>query len=55
MIVKEERHNLAFLSFLICGDLEDCISLLVKANRIPEAALFARTYLPRYFLIHSLS
>ena len=26
--------------------LEDCLQLLINTNRIPEAAFFARTYLP---------
>ena len=28
------------------GKLEDCLQLLVESNRIPEAALMARSYLP---------
>ncbi len=40
------RTNIAFLGFLLCGKLDDCVQLLIDSGRIPEAALFARTYLP---------
>ena len=43
---KEDQHNVAFLSNFVLGKLEDCLELLVKADRLPEAAFFARTYLP---------
>ena len=26
--------------------LEDCLEVLIKTDRLPEAAFFARTYLP---------
>ncbi|VUZ39819.1 unnamed protein product [Hymenolepis diminuta] len=38
--------NLAFLSLFLLGDLNGCYELLVKSKRYPEAAFFARTYLP---------
>uniref|UniRef100_A0A5K3FPG1 Beta'-coat protein n=1 Tax=Mesocestoides corti TaxID=53468 RepID=A0A5K3FPG1_MESCO len=44
--VKDGIDNLCFLSRFILGDLEGCYSLLVKSALYPEAALFARTYLP---------
>ena len=28
------------------GQLEKCLQILLDSNRIPEAAFFARTYLP---------
>ena len=28
------------------GKLEECLDLLIKSDRMPEAAMFARTYLP---------
>nr|VZH97846.1 unnamed protein product [Spirometra erinaceieuropaei] len=43
---KEEMDNLAFLSLFLLNNLEGCLQLLVKAQRYPEAAIFARTYLP---------
>ncbi|KAL5105903.1 Coatomer subunit beta [Taenia crassiceps] len=38
--------NLAFIAFFILGNLEACFELLLKSERYPEAAFFARTYLP---------
>jgi coatomer subunit beta' len=40
------KNNVSFLSFFILGDLEKCLEILIESNRIPEAAFFARTYLP---------
>lgn len=28
------------------GKLNDCVDLLINTKRLPEAALFARTYIP---------
>ncbi|TDL30082.1 coatomer protein [Rickenella mellea] len=44
----EERglNNLAFAVRLGLGDAGKCVDLLVKTDRAPEAALFARTYAP---------
>lgn len=36
------RNNVAFLSHFITGNLRECLELLIKTNRIPEAAFFAR-------------
>lgn len=44
--VKQGRHNIAFLSTFLLGDLEGCLDILIQTNRLPEAAFFARTYLP---------
>ncbi len=38
-------HCPAVARFLL-GDLDGCVDLLVESGRIPEAAFFARTYLP---------
>lgn len=40
------RFNIAFVAAFVCGQVEACIDILVESNRIPEAALFARAYLP---------
>ena len=40
------KNNVAFLSFFIRGDLEQCLDLLISTSRLPEAAFFARSYLP---------
>ena len=39
-------NNIAFLSHFITGEKEKALEILINSNRIPEAAFFARTYLP---------
>lgn len=39
-------HNVAFSALWQLGDLDACIELLVRTNRIAEAVLFAQTYKP---------
>uniref|UniRef100_A0A803NYA5 Coatomer subunit beta' n=1 Tax=Cannabis sativa TaxID=3483 RepID=A0A803NYA5_CANSA len=46
-LAKEQgKNNVAFLCLFMLGKLEECIQLLIDSNRIPEAALMARSYLP---------
>lgn len=46
-LAKEQgKNNVAYLCLFMLGKLEDCLQLLVESNRIPEAALMARSYLP---------
>lgn len=40
------KNNISFLSYFILGDLDKCLDILIKTDRIPEAAFFARTYAP---------
>lgn len=40
------RHNIAFLSAFIRSDVNRCLEILIETNRLPEAAFFARTYIP---------
>nr|CAG4643737.1 EOG090X01FO [Lepidurus arcticus] len=40
------KNNIAFLTRFLLGDLEACLETLIQTNRLPEAAFFARTYLP---------
>lgn len=40
------KTNIAFVSYLLTGNVEECANLLIATNRFPEAAFFARTYLP---------
>merc|ERR1711997_901462 len=40
------KNNVAFLSHFLLGDLEKCLDVLIESGRLPEAAFFARTYLP---------
>ncbi|KAF9617296.1 hypothetical protein IFM89_035240 [Coptis chinensis] len=43
---KKGKNNVAFLCLFMLGKLEECIQLLVESDRIPEATLMARSYLP---------
>lgn len=43
---KQGRHNISFLSTFLLGDLHGCLQILIATNRLPEAAFFARTYIP---------
>mmetsp|Transcript_29239 Transcript_29239/g.45436 ORF Transcript_29239/g.45436 Transcript_29239/m.45436 type:complete len:999 (+) Transcript_29239:52-3048(+) len=38
--------NVAFVSYLLTGQVEKCADLLISTKRLPEAAFFARTFLP---------
>lgn len=40
------KSNIAFLALFLLGRLEDCLELLITADRIPEAAFLAQTHLP---------
>ncbi|KAF8940248.1 hypothetical protein BGZ58_007259 [Dissophora ornata] len=40
------KSNIAFACYLNLGQVENCIEILIETERIPEAALLARTYLP---------
>jgi coatomer subunit beta' len=44
--LAKKRFNIAFIAFLLTQQLERCVDVLVAAGRLPEAAFFARTYLP---------
>jgi coatomer subunit beta' len=44
--VEEGRTNVAFLAYFVTGHVEECVQLLLTSGRIPEAAFFARTYMP---------
>ena len=40
------HNNISFISNFLLGRLEECLEILVSTKRLPEAAFFARTYLP---------
>nr|XP_019042589.1 coatomer beta' subunit [Kwoniella bestiolae CBS 10118]OCF21519.1 coatomer beta' subunit [Kwoniella bestiolae CBS 10118] len=47
-LAKEKgQNNIAFASYLQLGDSKSCIEILSNTNRLPEAALFARSYAPQ--------
>ncbi|XP_074535727.1 coatomer subunit beta'-like [Halichoeres trimaculatus] len=45
---KDGKTNVAFLTYFMQGRLEKCLELLIKTDRLPEAAFLARTYLPSH-------
>lgn len=40
------KTNVGFVAYLLTGNVEKCAEILISTKRLPEAALFARTYLP---------
>jgi coatomer subunit beta' len=40
------KNNVAFICYFLLQRLDDCLQLLLDTDRIPEAALFARSYAP---------
>eukprot|EP00124_Ichthyophonus_hoferi_P003757 Ihof_evm2s349 gene=Ihof_evmTU2s349 len=42
------NNNIAFVCLFLLRRLEDCLALLVTTDRLPEAAFFAKTYLPSH-------
>jgi coatomer subunit beta' len=38
------QNNIAFAAYLQLGDTQNCVNVLSKTGRLPEAALFARSY-----------
>ncbi|KAI0690264.1 coatomer beta [Cytidiella melzeri] len=43
---EKGQNNLAFAALLQIGKPAECVDLLIKTQRAPEAAMFARTYAP---------
>ncbi|GFO05733.1 coatomer subunit beta' [Plakobranchus ocellatus] len=43
---KSGQNNVAFLSSFVLGKCDECLEILINTGRLPEAAFFARTYLP---------
>lgn len=42
----EGKHNVEFLAAFLRGQVAQCVDILIASGRLPEAAFFARTYLP---------
>ncbi|PNF39618.1 Coatomer subunit beta' [Cryptotermes secundus] len=40
------KNNVAFLSYFLLGDVHRCLEILINTDRLPEAAFFARSYIP---------
>lgn len=43
---EQGKQNVAFLGLFLLGQLDECVDLLISTGRTPEAAFFARTYVP---------
>lgn len=46
LAIARGQNNIAFATYLQLGDSAACVDLLSKTGRLPEAALFSRTYAP---------
>ncbi|KAF9584955.1 hypothetical protein BGW38_004501 [Lunasporangiospora selenospora] len=46
MAKEAGKSNIAFACLLMLGEVEQCIDILIETERIPEAAMMAKTYLP---------
>lgn len=42
----DEKTNVAFISLFLQGRVSECVDLLCETQRLPEAAMFARSYCP---------
>lgn len=47
LAVEKGSTNIAFAAYLQLGDGQSCVDLLSKTGRLPEAAMFARSYHPQ--------
>ncbi|CAK6965402.1 coatomer subunit beta'-like [Scomber scombrus] len=45
---RDGKTNVAFITYFMQGRLDKCLDLLIKTDRLPEAAFLARTYLPSH-------
>ncbi|KAG0087970.1 hypothetical protein BGZ93_010642 [Podila epicladia] len=46
MAKEAGKSNITFACLLSLGEVDQCINILIDTDRIPEAAMMARTYLP---------
>lgn len=44
MSSEEGDDNIAFVAYFTLNDLESCLNLLIKREKLPEASFFARYY-----------
>eukprot|EP01015_Nassula_variabilis_P027077 TRINITY_DN5486_c0_g1_i20.p1 TRINITY_DN5486_c0_g1~~TRINITY_DN5486_c0_g1_i20.p1 ORF type:complete len:329 (+),score=83.77 TRINITY_DN5486_c0_g1_i20:67-1053(+) len=40
------KTNVAFTCYFLLNDIDKCLEILIESKRLPEAALFAKTYCP---------
>lgn len=43
---EKGEQNIAFNSHYLLNNVDKCVEILIKTNRLPEAAVFAQTYKP---------
>ncbi|KAH0792969.1 coatomer subunit beta' [Histomonas meleagridis] len=43
----EDSRNVKFAAYFACADYDKCIDLLIEDKKFPEAALMARSYVPK--------
>jgi len=43
---SDKKNNVSFMAYFLLGNLKKCLQILIDTDRIPEAAFFARTYMP---------
>jgi coatomer subunit beta' len=43
---SEGLLNISFAAYFQLSNIDKCLEILIKSNRLPEAALFCRTYCP---------
>lgn len=46
MAKEKGKNNVAFSAYLILGEVDKCLDVLIQTDRLPEAALMARSYAP---------
>ena len=43
---ESNKNNLSFLTHFLLCDIDKCVDILIKTDRLPEATMFARSYTP---------
>uniref|UniRef100_A0A914QEA6 Coatomer WD associated region domain-containing protein n=1 Tax=Panagrolaimus davidi TaxID=227884 RepID=A0A914QEA6_9BILA len=43
---NENEENISFFAYLLTGNIDACLNILIENDRLPEAAFFAHTYCP---------
>ena len=43
-----KKYNISFSCFLLLREVDQCLETLIKAERYPEAAFFAKAYCPSH-------
>eukprot|EP00667_Euglena_gracilis_P003481 EG_transcript_3495 len=41
------KHNVAFMAHYLCNNMDGCLNILCNSQRVPQAAIFARSYCPK--------